>query len=257
MNVCSSVISVNVYADLPSQHDWPLPSLSIRQVFVEHKGWLYRALANGWNPADEGFNTQQGLYLQLPHDFIVAPGDADCIHVAASHPWSTQWMFLGNSDAIATASQHQQAGRSKDSGYLLQRESGSGLELTVNCAAGILIRKKLEHQPASEARDQTCTQTFPPDHASNSLPFSVSCHLTCDDIEKFSRQILCPDVGVQGQAAIIRGRVLVVGLGGASSPYFSTRASECSLLCRTGLPGICLRGLRRRRHRRAGGRRCS
>jgi len=77
------------------------------------------------------------VYLQLPDEFAVAPGEADCIEVAASHAWSTQWMFLGNSDAIATASQHQQAGKSKDNGYLLQREGDCGLELSVNCAAGM------------------------------------------------------------------------------------------------------------------------
>jgi hypothetical protein len=192
--------------------------LNILQVFVEHKGWLYRALADGWNPADEGFNTQQGLYLQLPHDFTVAPGDADCVDVAASHSWSCQWMFLGNSDAIATASQHQQAGKSKDSGYLLQREGDSGLELSVNCAAGVLIRKKLECRPPSEARKEPAGDTVPPVPLSNSLSFRVTPHLSCDEIEKFSRQILCTDVGVQGQAAVIRGRVLIVGLGGAIYP---------------------------------------
>ncbi len=145
-------------------------------------------------------------------------------------------MFLGNSDAIATASQHQHAGKSKDSGYLLQREGGSGLELSVNCAAGILIRKKLEGHLASEAREQPFTRNSSPAHASHALPFTITSHLSCDQIEKFSRQILCNDVGVEGQAAIIRGRVLVVGLGGATPPCCPALASEASLCAGLGCP---------------------
>jgi hypothetical protein len=200
--------------------------LSRRQVFVEHKGWLYRALADGWNPSDKGFNTQQGVYLQLPQEFSVAPGEADCIDVVASHPWSAQWMFLSNSDAIATASQHQQAGKSKDSGYLLQREGDSGLEFSVNCSAGILIRKKMGTQ-ASAAHDELLTNKPALADASNVLPFNISSQLNCDEIERFSRQVLCNDVGVHGQAAINRGRVLVVGLGGTfPSASFSISALE-------------------------------
>jgi hypothetical protein len=161
-------------------------------------------------------------------------------------------MFLGNSDAIATASQHQHAGKSKDSGYLLQRGDGSGLELSVNCAAGILIRKKLEGHLASEAREQPLTLDSSPAHASHALPFTLTSHLSCDEIEKFSRQILCNDVGVQGQAAIIRGRVLVVGLGGATCPYCPTLASEVIHSYRSWMPCICLRGLCRCWYRRAG-----
>ncbi len=125
-------------------------------------------------------------------------------------------MFLGNSDAIATASQHQQAGKSKDNGYLLQREGDCGLELSVNCAAGILIRKKLESRPQSADSKQPLAPMLSVVAASSALSFNTTPHLTCEEVEKFSRQILCPDVGVQGQAAVIRGRVLVVGLGGES-----------------------------------------
>jgi hypothetical protein len=165
------------------------------------------------------------MYLQLPQEFSLAPGEADCIDVVASHPWSAQWMFLSNSDAIATASQHQLAGKSKDSGYLLQREGDSGLEFSVNCSAGILIRKKMG-TPAPAAQDALPTNTPALADASNVLPFNISSHLNCDEIERFSRQVLCNDVGVQGQAAINRGRVLVVGLGGTfPSASFSISVS--------------------------------
>jgi hypothetical protein len=131
-------------------------------------------------------------------------------------------MFLGNSDAIATASQPQQAGKSKDNGYLLQREGDSGLEFSVNCAAGVLIRKKSEDGRASGACREPLTPKISIDESSNALSFKLTAHLSCDDIEKFSRQILCPDVGVEGQAALIRGRVLIVGLGGETHPSLAT-----------------------------------
>jgi hypothetical protein len=160
-------------------------------------------------------------------------------------------MFLGNSDAIATASQHQQAGKSKDSGYLLQREGDSGLELSVNCAAGVLIRKKLECRPPSEARKEPAGDTVPPVPLSNSLSFRVTPHLSCDEIEKFSRQILCTDVGVQGQAAVIRGRVLIVGLGGAIFPPHVLHSFLKNIgFFRSWMPCICLRCVRRCRHSR-------
>jgi hypothetical protein len=225
--------------------------LNIPQIFVEHKGWLYRALADDWNPTDEGYNTQQGCYLPLPQEFTVAPGDADCIDVAASHPWSSQWMFLGNSDAIATASQHEQAGKSKDNGYLLQREGDSGLEFSVNCAAGILIRKKLEHKSKLEACRELLSPEKSIEQASNALPFKITSQLSCDEIEKFSRQILCPDVAVKGQAAIIRGRVLIIGLGGKAHPSFSQADLRIMIFFRPGMPCVCLYCLCRRQHRRA------
>jgi hypothetical protein len=137
-------------------------------------------------------------------------------------------MFLGNSCAIATASQREQAGKSKDNGYLLQREGDcGGLEFSVNCAAGILIRKKLERGQASQAIREYLIPKCSAHDSSSALPFNLTSQLNCDDIEKFSRQILCPDVGVQGQAAIIRGRVLIVGLGGEICPTFYKLTTKC------------------------------
>jgi hypothetical protein len=153
-------------------------------------------------------------------------------------------MFLSNSDAIATASQHQQAGKSKDSGYLLQREGDSGLEFSVNCSAGILIRKKMGTQ-APAGHDEQLTHRPALADSSNVLPFNISSQLNCDDIERFSRQVLCNDVGVHGQAAINRGRVLVVGLGGIflSTPGELQLSKLITIFCRSRMPCLRLRGL--------------
>jgi molybdopterin/thiamine biosynthesis adenylyltransferase len=39
-----------------------------------------------------------------------------------------------------------------------------------------------------------------------------------EQLERYSRQILLPEVGVEGQARIMQGRVLVIGAGGLGSP---------------------------------------
>jgi adenylyltransferase/sulfurtransferase len=46
----------------------------------------------------------------------------------------------------------------------------------------------------------------------------MSTRLTTDEIERYSRQILVPDLGGKGQIRLHQGRVLVVGAGGLGSP---------------------------------------
>jgi molybdopterin-synthase adenylyltransferase len=46
----------------------------------------------------------------------------------------------------------------------------------------------------------------------------MSRRLTTDQIERYSRQILVPDIGGKGQIHIRQGRVLVIGAGGLGSP---------------------------------------
>ena len=42
--------------------------------------------------------------------------------------------------------------------------------------------------------------------------------LTTEEIERYSRQILVPDLGGKGQIRLRQGRVLVIGAGGLGSP---------------------------------------
>jgi molybdopterin/thiamine biosynthesis adenylyltransferase len=46
----------------------------------------------------------------------------------------------------------------------------------------------------------------------------MSTRLTTDEIERYSRQILVPDLGGKGQMRLRQGRVLVIGAGGLGSP---------------------------------------
>ena len=46
----------------------------------------------------------------------------------------------------------------------------------------------------------------------------MSTRLTADEIERYSRQILVPDLGGKGQIRLRQGRVLVIGAGGLGSP---------------------------------------
>lgn len=46
----------------------------------------------------------------------------------------------------------------------------------------------------------------------------MSNRLTIDEIERYSRQILVPDLGGKGQIRLRQGRVLVIGAGGLGSP---------------------------------------
>src|SRR5512147_2967096 len=46
----------------------------------------------------------------------------------------------------------------------------------------------------------------------------MSIRLTTDQIERYSRQIMVPDLGGKGQIRLRQSRVLVVGAGGLGSP---------------------------------------
>jgi molybdopterin/thiamine biosynthesis adenylyltransferase len=46
----------------------------------------------------------------------------------------------------------------------------------------------------------------------------MSTRLTSEEIERYSRQILVPDLGGKGQIRLRQGRVLVIGAGGLGSP---------------------------------------
>ena len=46
----------------------------------------------------------------------------------------------------------------------------------------------------------------------------MSIRLTTEEIERYSRQILVPDLGGKGQIRLRQGRVLVIGAGGLGSP---------------------------------------
>ncbi|HEX2244545.1 MAG TPA: ThiF family adenylyltransferase, partial [Gammaproteobacteria bacterium] len=46
----------------------------------------------------------------------------------------------------------------------------------------------------------------------------MSIRLTSEEIERYSRQILVPDLGGKGQIRLRQARVLVVGAGGLGSP---------------------------------------
>ncbi|KAJ1948347.1 hypothetical protein EC988_005212, partial [Linderina pennispora] len=43
-------------------------------------------------------------------------------------------------------------------------------------------------------------------------------HLVPDDIRRYSRQLLVPEIGVQGQLKMQNAKVLIVGTGGLGSP---------------------------------------
>ena len=46
----------------------------------------------------------------------------------------------------------------------------------------------------------------------------MSIRLTTDQIERYSRQIMIPDLGGKGQIRLRQGRVLIIGVGGLGSP---------------------------------------
>ena len=50
-------------------------------------------------------------------------------------------------------------------------------------------------------------------------------HLTEEERQRYSRHILLPEIGIEGQEKIKRGRVLVVGAGGLGSPVLMDLAA--------------------------------
>ncbi|WP_369124149.1 ThiF family adenylyltransferase, partial [Jiangella anatolica] len=62
--------------------------------------------------------------------------------------------------------------------------------------------------------------TADPGESTVSLPPLVepAAELTVDEIRRYSRHLIIPDVGVEGQKRLKNARVLCVGAGGLGSP---------------------------------------
>ena len=57
-----------------------------------------------------------------------------------------------------------------------------------------------------------------------SLPALVepAAELTIDEVRRYSRHLIIPDVGMAGQKRLKNAKVLVIGAGGLGSPALST-----------------------------------
>ncbi|KAJ3154291.1 Molybdenum cofactor synthesis protein 3 [Geranomyces variabilis] len=58
----------------------------------------------------------------------------------------------------------------------------------------------------------------PPAHPPAAAPFTQQTRLSNEEISRFSRQLLVPEIGVQGQLKLRNASVLVVGAGGLGAP---------------------------------------
>src|SRR3954467_6805630 len=69
-------------------------------------------------------------------------------------------------------------------------------------------------------RTATMFQTAPPQEYAVSLPPLVepAAELTIDEVRRYSRHLIIPDVGMDGQKRLKNARVLVIGAGGLGSP---------------------------------------
>ena len=51
-------------------------------------------------------------------------------------------------------------------------------------------------------------------------------NLTDDDIERYSRNIILPEIGGDGQSKLLNSRVLLIGVGGLGSPLLMYLAAS-------------------------------
>jgi hypothetical protein len=109
---------------------------------VEHKGFVYRALAEGWDPHQSqksGVKDQSETLLALPSGYHIAPNEANCIEVVASYGWDTHCMVLADGSSVCTKS-YSVAGQIESKDLLVTEgdkyRPGGG-------SRGILIRKHI------------------------------------------------------------------------------------------------------------------
>src|SRR4051794_1882444 len=91
--------------------------------------------------------------------------------------------------------------------------------------------------PVRPVGEQQWVRTLPPNPGSKtvSLPPLVepAAELTTDEIRRYSRHLIIPDVGMNGQKRLKNAKVLVVGAGGLGSPALLYLAAAGG-----GTPGI-------------------
>ncbi|KAJ3162769.1 Molybdenum cofactor synthesis protein 3 [Geranomyces michiganensis] len=84
-------------------------------------------------------------------------------------------------------------------------------------AENAVLRSRLES--ATTATSPTKPKGPPLPHAPQpAAPFTLKTRLSNEEISRFSRQLLVPEIGVQGQLKLRNASVLVVGAGGLGAP---------------------------------------
>jgi hypothetical protein len=111
---------------------------------VVFKGYLYRTLAEGWNPHQVRTSTsdakdQSKTYLPLPPGFHISPHEPDCVEVIASHGWDTQALVLADGSSVGTKSYPSQTGKIEATNQL--KTEGETFRPGY-CSRGILIRMR-------------------------------------------------------------------------------------------------------------------